>query len=167
MSTLNERDIRDMARKLAESESFEPPAGLLDKIKAEIPPEVAVGTAIPGSMKRSVLPRQRWLIAASLVATVGAGLLGLRTWQARERASLETQSFRQKGAPQVAPEKTLQLRGQSGAWLVPPPPPPPPPKLSKDMAEAPAAEQVQPAPPAAPAPAAKPQREELRSLGYL
>ena len=68
MSRLSERDVRDMARKLAGSESFGPPAGLLEKIKSEIPPEVTVGTAF--NAKRSVVPRQRWLIAASLVAMV-------------------------------------------------------------------------------------------------
>ena len=47
MSRLNERDI---ARDLTESERFEPPAGLLEKIKAEIPQEVRVGTAVPGTV---------------------------------------------------------------------------------------------------------------------
>jgi hypothetical protein len=63
MSRMNEREI---ARKLAEREELEPPAGLLEKIKGEIPPTIPVG--VPGlETRRPVAPPQRWLIAASLV----------------------------------------------------------------------------------------------------
>ncbi len=76
MSRWSERDI---ARKLAERDELEPPAGLLEKIKGEIPPMIPVGTGVPEPEKKNVLPpRQRWLIAASLVAMVGAGLFALR-----------------------------------------------------------------------------------------
>ncbi|HEV2851824.1 MAG TPA: von Willebrand factor type A domain-containing protein [Thermoanaerobaculia bacterium] len=85
MSRLNERDI---ARKLAEREGFEPPAGLLEKIKNEIPPTITVGTEVPGTERRSPMAtKQRWLMAASLIAMAGAGLVAL---QVREQApSLE------------------------------------------------------------------------------
>src|SRR5689334_4587694 len=82
MSRLNERDI---ARKLAEREDFEPPAGLLDKIKSEIPPTITVGAGVPGAERRSPMAtKQRWLIAASVVAMAGAGPVAL---QVREQAA--------------------------------------------------------------------------------
>lgn len=79
MSRLNEREI---ARKLAEREDFEPPAGLLDKIKSEIPDSLTVGTEVPGVERRSPMAtKQRWLIAASLVVMAGAGLVALQVRQ--------------------------------------------------------------------------------------
>ena len=76
MSRLTEREI---ARRLSEREDFEPPAGLLEKIKSEIPPSVKVGTVIPGAdrFRKETGPsrQQKWLIAASVVAVTGAGLL--------------------------------------------------------------------------------------------
>ncbi len=101
MSKLSERDI---VRELAGSESFEPPAGLLDKIKAEIPPEIRVGTPVPPTVSPRFVPRQRWLIAASLVATVGAGLVALRTWEWKEEESLKVEVH--VAAPQSAVAKT-------------------------------------------------------------
>jgi hypothetical protein len=157
MSRLNERDI---ARELAESESFEPPAGLLEKIKAEIPQEIRVGTAVPGTVSRSFVPRQRWLIAASLIMGVGAGIVGLRTWQSREAENLRVE------AHVAAP--------QSAAVKAPPPPAPAapaPPLLQVDklLGGAPAAKLAEV--PEAPAPAPpKPEpaeRQDLASLGYV
>ena len=136
MSRPSERKGRDIARKLAERERFEPPAGLLEKIKSEIPPEVTVGTAF--NAKKSVVPRQRWLIAASLVAAVGAGLVGLRTWEARQEGGPEKQALRQVAAPQspaaqspapqspAAPKAVPPARSSALQRLSPPPPPPPP-----------------------------------------
>ena len=74
MSRLTERDI---ARRLAEPLDAEPPEGLLDKLKADIPPVVEVGTRSPGGeLKQFPLPastppprRQSWLIAATLAVT--------------------------------------------------------------------------------------------------
>ncbi|HEX3556495.1 MAG TPA: von Willebrand factor type A domain-containing protein [Thermoanaerobaculia bacterium] len=166
MSRLSEHDV---ARKLAESERFEPPAGLLEKIKSEIPPEVTVGTAF--NAKPSVVPRQRWLIAASLVAAVGAGLVGLRTWEARQDGGLEKQALRQVAAPQsptaqspAAPQPVPPARSSALQRLAPPPPPPPAmaqvpetqeaakpePKLRKDMASLEGARQAQQIAPAKP-----------------
>lgn len=154
MSRLNERDI---ARELAESERFEPPAGLLEKIKAEIPQEVRVGTAVPGTVSRSFVPRQRWLIAASLLVGVGAGIVGLRTWEPRGAEGLKVQAH--PAAPQSAAAK-----------MPPPPAPavpaPPPPSASRAVKLA----EVPKAPEAAPVQAQKPEppeRRDLASLGYL
>ncbi len=136
MSSLSERKGRDIARKLAERERFEPPAGLLEKIKSEIPPEVTVGTAF--NAKRSVVPRQRWLIASSLVAAVGAGLVGLRTWEARQDGGLGKQALRQVAASQspapqspAAPKPVPPARFSALQRLSPVPPPPPPPAMAQ------------------------------------
>ena len=155
-----DRKVRDIARELVESESFEPPAGLLEKIKAEIPPEIRVGTAVPGTVSRSFVPRQRWLIAASLVAAVGAGLVGLRVQQSRNEESLKVEAH--FATPPSAAVKAL--------------PPParavPPPSSSRadasradeSLGGAPAAEVA--TEPAAPKLEAK-QRQNLESLGYI
>jgi Ca-activated chloride channel family protein len=161
MSRLSERNIRDIARELAESESFEPPAGLLEKIKAEIPPEIRVGTAVPGTVSRSFVPRQRWLIAASLVAAVGAGLVGLRTWQSRgeyespkvEKHLVVPQSAAAKAAPLPSP-------------AVPPPPQAPGSQAGELLDGVPEAAVAPPPPPAAPKPEAL-QRRDVESLGYV
>ena len=145
MSRLNERNIRDIARELAESESFEPPAGLLEKIKAEIPPEIRVGTAVPGTVTRSFVPRQRWLIAASLVATVGAGLVAVRTWQVKQEESLRVephlvapQSAAAKASPPLSPTvpkpysaSAQSLGGAPQAMLAPRPASPKPQTLER------------------------------------
>jgi len=146
-----DRKVRDIARELAESESFEPPAGLLEKIKAEIPPEIRVGTAVPGTASRSFAPRQRWLIAASLVAAVGAGLVGLRTWQSKADESLRVE------AHLAAPQRTAAKAPPTASPAVPPPPPP---KEDKSPGGAPAAKVAE----AAPAPAPKPEALERRDL---
>ena len=76
MSRINEREI---ARKLAEREGFEPPAGLLERIKDEIPPVVSVGReAVQAGRRDAMPPRKLWLVAASLIGVIGAGLLTLR-----------------------------------------------------------------------------------------
>ncbi len=163
MSRLSERNIRDLrntrdiARELAESESFEPPAGLLEKIKAEIPQEIRVGTVVSAPASRSFVPRQRWLIAASLVAAVGAGLVSLRTWQAREDESLKVEAHlstlrsEAKAAPSVS---------------FPAPPAVPSPSSPKAVRDRVAVADAAPEPAAAPKPEAL-QRRDLASLGYV
>lgn len=161
MSRLSERDI---ARKLAEREDLEPPAGLLDKIKSEIPPTVSLGTGSPGPERRSAMPTpQRWLIAASLIAAVGAGVFALRMHPAAPR--MEAESAEEAPAAfgilgkdtEPQPEPVLQQAAADAAdgereqdlsrrdTAFPPPPPPPP--------------------AARPAPQAM-AKEELRALGY-
>jgi Ca-activated chloride channel family protein len=158
MSRLSERggrNVRDIARELAESESFEPPAGLLEKIKAEIPPEIRVGTAVPGTVSRRFVPRQRWLIAASLVAAVGASLVAVRTWQVKQEESLKVE------AHLVAPPSVATKAPPPSSPAVPPPPPLP--RATKPLAGPPAAESV---PEQALQSEAK-QRQDLKSLSYL
>ena len=119
MSRLNEREI---ARKLAERDELEPPAGLLDKIKSEIPDSLRIGTDAPAAERRRPLPpQQRWLIAASLIATVGAGLFALRV---REEAPSLDQAARP--APAVA---------APAAPEIPPSPKPPAARRREDAAE--------------------------------
>ena len=171
MSRLSERDI---ARKLAEREDLEPPAGLLDKIKSEIPPTVAIGTGPSGPTRRSAMPTaQRWLIAASLIAAVGAGVFALRMQReapsmadmaAQEAPAAAPRQESRAAAPEAVPESEPALeqavadkeqdagarRQDSPAFLPPPPPPPPP-----------------PATPPAPQVMAKEKMDELKALGYI
>jgi Ca-activated chloride channel family protein len=156
MSRLNEREI---ARKLAEHDELEPPAGLLDKIKSEIPPSIPIGIGTPeAESRRSMPPRQRWLIAASLVTMVGAGLLALevrmRVPAVRETARSESVLQRTErnqaaspASPPAAPRVSLPLEAKPLAGIgqaVPPPPPPLP-----------------------PLPISRQEKDRLRSLGYL
>jgi len=174
MSRLNERDI---AKELAESESFEPPAGLLEKIKAEIPQEVRVGTAVPGTVSRSFVPRQRWplAIAASLLVGVGAGIVAMRTWESKGEQGLRVQAQAHLAAPRSVAAKAPP----PAAPAVPAPPPPPSSKADESLSGAPAAKMAEVSRmdkaeavvvQAAPAPAPKPEaadRQALESLGYL
>jgi Ca-activated chloride channel family protein len=149
MSRLNEREI---ARKLAEREELEPPAGLLDKIKSEIPTTLQVGTAVPEAERRSSMPMtQRWLIAASLVATVGAGLFALRVREQAPTMGIVAVPPRQAESP-AAPHPGFQPQTLS----------------RRAVPAAPRAER-------APAPVSKSnseslsreEKDSLRALGYL
>jgi Ca-activated chloride channel family protein len=153
MSRLNEREI---SRRLREPLDAEPPEGLLDKIKAEIPPVLEVGTKAPGGeVKPFPLPasapaprRQSWLIAASLAVMVLGGLLA---WNLQFRALPE-------GEMEVAEPIAAETYSDSGtpegsAMVLPPPPAVPPPPASRPA-------------PARPEPGMTRQREELRALGY-
>jgi von Willebrand factor len=145
MSRWSEREI---ARKLAERDELEPPPGLLEKIKSEIPPMIPAGTGVPEIDRRpSMPPRQRWLMAASLVAMLGAGLFALRVRM--EVPPVEETARTVVGARRV--EKPVT-------------PPPPPAKPAPELR----AFQRQPVE----APEAKPQlprreQEALKSLGYV
>jgi Ca-activated chloride channel family protein len=145
MSRLNEREI---ARKLAEREELEPPAGLLDKIKSEIPTSLPAGASAPEIQRRRPMPMtQRWLIAASLAATVGAGLFSLRV---REEAPsmVAVAPPRQDASAPAAPPRVQTLKSPA----VP--------------AETPA-ERNLPASPKPKAPLSPEVKKELQSLGYL
>lgn len=180
MSRLNERDI---ARKLAERENFEPPAGLLDKIKSEIPPTITVGTEVPGAERRSPMAtKQRWLIAASVVAMAGAGLVALQVREqaaplvqerVEERAAAAPSREAAPAAPPPAPSKTVEAEPVAA-------------DEQKERKEEAAVEQdaalsqdldaevqeIAPPPPPPPPMAAKPmpqemrRRQELKDLGY-
>lgn len=141
MSRLTERDI---ARRLAEPLDAEPPEGLLEKIKADIPPAVEVGTRAPGGEVRQFpLPasappprRQRWLIAATLAVMVLGGML---SWKLQFR-SLSNEEMEVEDAT-----------------YPPPPPAVPPPPASRPA----------PAKPQAESDTAQLQRKKLESLGYI
>ncbi len=150
MSRMNEREI---ARKLAEREELEPPAGLLEKIKSEIPPSIPVGAGTPEVETRSSFaPRQRWLMAASVVAMIGAGLLALqvRTPMAPVQETPRSESLLQgKDRPQAAspagpppaarvspPREAEPSLGVGQAPVPPPPPPPPIPRKERDELKA-------------------------------
>jgi len=136
MSRLNEREI---ARKLAERDELEPPAGLLDRIKSEIPPSVRIGTEAPGAERRNPLPStRRWLIAASLVATVGAGFFALRLGEeapSLERPALPVPTTAAPALP--APQAPMEA-GEAKRPQAPPPAPKPapPPPAAKTLKRA-------------------------------
>ena len=168
MSRLSEREI---ARKLAEREDFEPPAGLLEKIKNEIPPEIAVGTEIAGERRSLMPPRQRWLIAASLVLMVGAGLFALRV---RQQSSMLGSEIAPAAPPAAAARggeresDTLQVQPESRAAS-------PAPALRrysllKEEASQNAVDSAAPESLPPPPPAARPEPKvlaRLKSLGYV
>ncbi len=150
MSRWSEREI---ARKLAERDELEPPPGLLEKIKSEIPPMIPVGTGVPEIDRRppSMPPRQRWLIAASVVLMIGAG--GLLTLHRMEVAPVEEPARTAAGLRQPARRQGPTL----SAPAVPPPP------AQRSLAQPLA--QYGGAP--APKPLAKKEEEKLKSLGYV
>jgi Ca-activated chloride channel homolog len=155
MSRLTEREI---ARKLAEREDFEPPADLLERIKNEIPSAVTVGNQAPETGQEAGMPlRQRWLIAASLIAMVGAGLVALevgllrsgeeeelaveepaaeRTVQASKAAPASPAPAPQAVRPQIEALSEMQESGTDASVALPPPPPPPPPPPAPRQEEA-------------------------------
>jgi Ca-activated chloride channel family protein len=121
MSRLTEREI---LRKLSEPLDEEPPAGLLETIKSEIPPVVPVGNVRPFPSPSPEPRRQRWLIAASLATAVLGGLLA---WQVLWiRPKLETELEAEKVA---VPDVVISQTQESAAPTGPPPPPPPPPAV--------------------------------------
>jgi hypothetical protein len=146
VSSMKERDI---ARQLAEREGLDPPAGLLERIKSEIPATIQLGAAAPGGepreRRRAGDSRQRWLLAASLAAMVGAGFFALRlreqapAFEAGRRAAPERPAPSHRSGPPPEevpgssgeePEGALQpeLRREAPAGAAPRVPPPPPPK---------------------------------------
>jgi len=157
MSRLKEREI---ARRLAEPLDTEPPEGLLDRIKAEIPPVVEVGTRAPGGEVRQFpLPaatppprRQSWLIAASLAVMVLGGLLA---WKL-QFFSLSRQEL---AAEMDEAEPPAAAASQDGTVAPPPPPPaavPPPGRY-----DAPAGA------PTEPSELGSESRKEMEALGYV
>ncbi|MFL6202128.1 MAG: von Willebrand factor type A domain-containing protein [Thermoanaerobaculia bacterium] len=127
MSRLKEREI---ARRLAEPLDAEPPEGLLDRIKAEIPPAVEIGSRTSGgevrpfplpAQRQSEPRRQRFLIAATLAVMVLGGMLA---WKLQFRSLAKEEM-------EVAEPVTSQAypAGPEGDAAYPPPPsaaPPPP-----------------------------------------
>ncbi|HYH45556.1 MAG TPA: von Willebrand factor type A domain-containing protein [Thermoanaerobaculia bacterium] len=129
MSRITEREV---ARRLAEPPQgldLEPPADLLARLKADIPEQIEIvlpGEARPDRPERAIpfpphradvawQQRRRWLMAASVVLALGAGLFAIRvrqaTWQAEE-------------VPSELSESQKTAAGSSAAKAPPPPPPP-------------------------------------------
>ncbi len=150
MSRWSEREI---ARKLAErGDELEPPPGLLEKIKSEIPPMIPVGTGVPEiDRSPSMPPRQRWLIAASVVLMIGAG--GLLTLHRMEVAPVEETA-------RTAASLRAPARRQGPTLSAPAVPPP---AAQRSLAQPLA--QYGGAP--APKPLTKKEEEKLKSLGYV
>jgi hypothetical protein len=150
MSRWSEREI---ARKLAERDELEPPPGLLEKIKSEIPPMIPSRTGLPEIDRRpSMPPRQRWLLAASLVAMVGGGLFALR--HQMEVQPLEETARTAEGARQPTPPRPV---------VVFPPPPAVPPPGARSFKQ----QLAQPHEAPAPKPLDRETEKKLQSLGYV
>jgi hypothetical protein len=161
---MSRSDEREIARRLAEREGFEPPAGLLERIQSEIPPVVSVGReAVQAGRREALPPWHLWLVAASLIAVIGAGFLTLRVREEVPAMAPAGEAVVQKPAAEPArpaPQSRRERRQEAPTSVEAP-------------ASVEAAEEAQaglPAP-AAPPPPAAPLREEeakkLRSLGYL
>jgi hypothetical protein len=139
----------EIARRLAERDDVEPPEGLLEKIKSDIPAELPIVPTLPTLPRvpeigpRPTPPKRRvWLMAASLAAAVCGGALGLWMMQNAEvkKQVMEETAPQQVPAPTPAPAL---------------PPPPAPPAVSREMAQA------------TPAPIAKEKAADLKALGYV
>ncbi len=149
MSTWTDSKI---ARDLSERDSIEPPEGLLEKIKSEIPPDL--GNRLPVAALREaqnaevvVMPRrQRWLLAASLILMVTGGLFATRVVMRQTRS-----------AEEVAAGDVEERTRQSAAVRTPEPAAPAPRRAEPPVGE-PEANQAEPAPV---------NEEKMRDLGYL
>ncbi len=84
---MSRRDERDIARRLGDLPAGAPPPDLLARLQADVPPRVAIGEEPAARRRPAGAGRpavRRWLLAASLAATVGAGLLAQRTMRHME-----------------------------------------------------------------------------------
>ena len=99
MSSLKSR-AREIERRLQEVPAPAPPADLLARLKAEIPAAPAVGPEVLGrKVETPASPlRHRWLLAASLVAAVGAGALGVRVMDTAREPSAAAGAARRESA---------------------------------------------------------------------
>jgi hypothetical protein len=103
----------EIARRLAERDDVEPPEGLLEKIKSDIPAELPMLPTlprVPEIVHRSVPPKRRtWLMAASLAAAVCGGAFGLWMMQnvGMKKEAME-ETAREQG-PAAAPAPTVPV----------------------------------------------------------
>lgn len=142
----------EVARRLAAREDVEPPEGLLDKIKAEIPPALHAVPQLRAEVHQGppALPKRRiWLLAASVAAAAFGGVLALRVMQVR---------------PVAPPAEVREAKEEPAASAEIPPPPAP---GSAPRLEAPAAAGE----PLSALPMKEEQRKDesdqrLRELGY-
>lgn len=102
---MNRLRTSEIARRLAERDDVEPPEGLLEKIKGEIPPALSVAPEIAAKLPAQERAPQRrpWLIAASVAAAVCGGVLAL---QVMERMPSDEMAYEAEEAPspEVPPE---------------------------------------------------------------
>ncbi len=122
MSRLSEREI---ARRLAERDDVEPPAGLLERIQSEIPAEVRITPEVQAGREERIgdmSTRQRWLIAASVVAAVGAGVFAL---QLRPPAEMAESEMAQEEAVAEAPRKEREEKAAAPRAMAQTAPPAP------------------------------------------
>ena len=160
MSTGTERKI---ARDLLERDSIEPPEGLLEKLKADIPPDL--GSRVPAVVHREAeivampgrrMPsRPRWLLAASLILTVAGGLFAAMVVMRR--------------APSAEMEAVEEALEDERAFAGSPEPAAPPPPSQATRQAAPAEPLVGAEADASAAPeAVSPElKQKLETLGYL
>jgi hypothetical protein len=120
----------EIARRLAERDDVEPPEGLLEKLKRDIPPELpalplapeVVPQIAPETLGRPRPSRHRvWLMAASLAAAVLGGVLALRVMQTMPAQEADLK----KAAQEQQPARAVSPVAPKPAPLLPPPPPPP------------------------------------------
>ena len=112
MSQMSEREI---ARRLAERDDVEPPAGLLERIQSEIPAEIRIAPELQAGREErmgDMSTRQRWLIAASVVAAIGAGVFALQLRPAMEMAEEEAVME----VPPAERQATRGWRQAGGGW---------------------------------------------------
>lgn len=149
MSRWNENKVTQELSRYAETEPVEPPTDLLGKLKAQIPAELPAPANVSspsgekGDGAGSGAGPRRWLLAASLVGMIGAGLVGvqvLRDTPAPEEAARLVGEPAERG--DRAPEGVAGIAAPEA-------------EAPRDRAEA------RPDAQAAPAP------EELKSLGYV
>lgn len=135
MSPLTDRQL---AKKLRPDSRPEPPAGLLDELRRQIPAEVKApapadsGTVLPF---RRPLPRRVWLAAASIVTLVGGGALSylaLRHNVAEQRVAEPVQAANEDfdhespaetraGSAEATQPQDLSALGYAGAPSAAPP----------------------------------------------
>jgi hypothetical protein len=114
---------RELIRRLSEADPDEPPAGLLERLQAEIPARLPAlpGSAEPvGPASRPAAerrePSRRWLVAATLAAVLGGSWLA---FQQRQHAPLPAADGYRKTA--VGPEAPPAPESAAGG-IAPSPP---------------------------------------------
>lgn len=143
---MSRRDEREIARRLADLPAGEPPADLLTRLQADLPPALAIGEEAAARRRPAALDR-RWLLAASLAAMVGAGAVSLHVMRQMPPESLAPapRTAERQAAPQGgAPEQSAPRR------LSPTPKPPAAPRAKETLDDYLTAAPVKVAPPAEP-----------------
>lgn len=127
---MNRLRTSEIARRLAERDDVEPPEGLLEKIKNEIPPALSVAPEIAAKLPAQERAPQRrpWLIAASVAAAVCGGVLALQVmmtpraemaYEAEEapshQSSVEDHAPPPAAAPAAPPAEEQEAAAEEGS----------------------------------------------------